>query len=279
MVRLGIAFMLGGLVTTATLLIVRTLITRELGLDAAGQFAAAVAITITYVGFLMQAMGADFLPRLSEVISNRNVATKLMNDQMQLALAFGGPILLLMIGLAPWVIELLYSAEFDSAATLVQWQMVGNVLKLAAWPLTFAFIAASRSGVFFYLQLQFNVLFLGAIWLGLPVLQIEVAGASFLFGNVMHIVVTAVLARSLHSFRWRPYNSRLFALHVVLSVALLVLARTAPLAGAGVATLMAVTTALIGLHGIISMIRPHGKLASRIIYLYERIGFPIMEQK
>lgn len=41
MARLGSAYMLGGLATTSTLLLVRSVITQELGLEAAGYFAAA----------------------------------------------------------------------------------------------------------------------------------------------------------------------------------------------------------------------------------------------
>ena len=146
MVKLGAVFMLGGLATTGTLLLVRSRITQELGLDAAGQFAASWSITMIYVGFLLQAMGADYFPRLTEVIRDRDAATRLMNDQMQLALALGGPVLLGLIGCAPWLIRLLYSPEFAPAATLLQWQTVGNVFKLAAWSLGFAFVAAARSG-------------------------------------------------------------------------------------------------------------------------------------
>ena len=99
----------GGLATAATLLLVRSLISQELGLDAAGYFAAAWGITMTYVGFLLGAMGADYYPRLTEVIHDKVAAVRLMNDQAQLGLAIGGPVLLLLIGLAPWVITLLYS--------------------------------------------------------------------------------------------------------------------------------------------------------------------------
>ena len=60
---------------------------------------------MTYVGFLLGAMGADYYPRLTEVIHDKVAAVRLMNDQAQLGLAIGGPVLLLLIGLAPWVIN------------------------------------------------------------------------------------------------------------------------------------------------------------------------------
>ena len=124
MAKLGAAFMLGGLATAATLLLVRGHISQELGLDAAGYFAAAWGITMTYVGFLLGAMGADYYPRLTEVIHDKVAAVRLMNDQAQLGLAIGGPVLLLLIGLAPWVITLLYFSCIrprSNAPTVADW--------------------------------------------------------------------------------------------------------------------------------------------------------------
>ena len=130
MAKLGTAFMLGGLATTITLLLVRRSIAQEIGLEAAGLFAAAWSISMIYVGLMLGAVSADYYPRLAEVITDRKVATKLMNDQLQLLVSIGGPILLLLIGTAPWIMTLLYSSEFRSGSELLQWKTAGNVFKL-----------------------------------------------------------------------------------------------------------------------------------------------------
>lgn len=275
MVKLGVVFMLGSLVTTLTLLVVRARITQELGLDAAGQFAASWAITMLYVGFLLTAMGADYFPRLTEVIRDRDAATRLMNDQTQLGLALGGPVLLVLIGGAPWLIRLLYSAEFDVAATLLQWQTVGNVFKLAVWPLGYAFVAAARSGLFLLLQVLFNVLFLPMIWIGLPVLGLEVTGIAFLIAYVIHLAVVATLVHRLNGFRWQRLSVVLLAVHAGLALALLVLARAAPLAGAGTAVILGLVTAVVGGHVVLTKIGPHGRLVSRLARVYARLGWPV----
>ena len=70
---------------------------------------------MTYVGFLLGAMGADYYPRLTEVIHDKVAAVRLMNEQAQLGLAIGGPVLLLLVGLAPWVISLLILQRFRSS--------------------------------------------------------------------------------------------------------------------------------------------------------------------
>ena len=155
---------------------------------------------MTYVGFLLGAMGADYYPRLTEVIHDKVAAVRLMNDQAQLGLAIGGPVLLLLIGLAPWVITLLYSSAFEPAVTLLQWQMVGNVFKLASWAMSFSIVAAARGKTFFLMELSFNIVFLSMVFVFLPHVGLEVTAYAFVLGYLVYLTIVYVLARSIHGF-------------------------------------------------------------------------------
>ncbi|WP_353348228.1 O-antigen translocase [Aquicoccus sp. SU-CL01552] len=278
MARLGIAFMLGGLATTATLLLVRGRILQELGLDAAGHFAAAWGMTMTYVGFLLGAMGADYYPRLTEVIHDRVAAVRLMNDQAQLGLAIGGPVLLLLIGLAPWVISLLYSPEFGPAVTLLQWQTLGNVFKLASWAMSFSIVAAARAKTFFFMELSFNIVFLTMVLALLPRVGLEVTAYAFVLGYLVYLTTVYVLARRIHGFRWEALSLGLLGLHAGLAVALLALALTAPLAAAIASPLLAGATGVFGLRVVLIKVGPQGRLATRLSRIYAVLGWPIRSE-
>jgi len=275
MAKLGVAFMLAGLATTATLLLVRGRITQELGLDAAGHFAAAWGITMTYVGFLLGAMAADYYPRLTEVIHDRVAAVRLMNDQTQLCLAIGGPVLLLLIGLAPWVITLLYSSEFGPAVTLLQWQTVGNVFKLASWPLGFLLVASAHSKTFLLVQVNFNILFLLMLWPTLESFGIIATGPAFTIAYILHFCLLSVLVRRIHGFRWQALSIGLLGLHTGLAVGLLMLALLAPLAAAVASPILAAATGLFGLRIVLSKVGMHGRLPTRLYGVFERLGCPI----
>jgi O-antigen/teichoic acid export membrane protein len=276
MAKLGAAFMLGGLATVATLLLVRGLISKELGLDAAGYFAAAWGITMTYVGFLLGAMGADYYPRLTEVIHNKVAAVRLMNDQAQLGLAIGGPVLLLLIGLAPWVITLLYSSAFEPAVTLLQWQMVGNVFKLASWAMSFSIVAAARGKTFFLMELSFNIVFLSMVFVFLPRVGLEVTAYAFVLGYFVYLTIVYLLARSIHGFRWQALSLGLLGLHTSLGLALLVLALIAPLVAAMASPLLAAATGLFGLRVVLSKVGKHGRLPTQLYGIFAKLGWPIL---
>ena len=275
MARLGVVFMAGGLITTGTLLLVRSGITQTLGLNAAGQFAAAWSITMTYVGFLLQAMGTDYFPRLTEVIRDRDAAAELINDQVQIALALGGPVLLLLIGGGPWLIWLLYSAEFAPAATLLQWQIAGNVFKLASWPLGFAFVAGARSGIFLFNQILWNGLFLSLGWAGMTVLGLDSFGVAFLAAYAIGFAVNCLLVRRAFGFRWQRLSLQLVAGYTLLSLGVLALALISPLAGSIAGIVLALVTGLTGGRIALRKIGSGGRFVSRAVRFYSIIGWPI----
>jgi PST family polysaccharide transporter len=275
MARLGVAFMAGGLATTGTLLLAQATITRALGLDAAGYFVAAWGVTMTYFGFLLNAMGTDYYPRLAEVIHDRQAANQLMNDQAQLGLAIGGPMLLIMIGWAPWLIALLYSNDFEPAITLLQWQAVGNVFKLASWALSFSIVAAGLGKTMVLMEISFNVVFMLLIWWFLPTVGLEIVGVAFLIGYIVYFATVYFTVRHFRGFRWQPLSLKLFGLQVFLAFGLLALALVAPTAGFIISPFISVATVMVGLRIVLEKIGPEGRFAGKLYAIYARLGWPI----
>ena len=275
MVTLGFVFMLGGLANTATQLIAQSLITHHLGLGAVGIFAAAWGITMQYVGFLLTAMATDYYPRLAEIVTDREATNRLVNEQIQLGLAIGGPVLLLLIGLAPWLINLLYSAEFTAASQLLQWQTVGNVFKLACWPIGFIFVAAARSWTYAFIQLQWNLVFLIFLFFGLPAVGLPIAGTGFLVSYILLFILLALLARNLHGFKWERLSLQLIVLHAILSLGLLGMGGFPPSFLAAISVVFAVGTGFIGLRLVAIKLGNGNRIAQRILKLYTVIGWSV----
>lgn len=275
MAALGVVFMLSGLAGSATLLLARSLIAKDLGIDAAGLFSASWGVAMIYVGFLLGAMGADFYPRLTEVIHDRAASTRLMNDQAQLGLAIGGPILIGLIGVAPWFMALLYSREFVPAAEMLQWQTLGNVFKLASWPMGFAYVAAARSRTYLATELFWNAAFLALLWIGMPLIGVEAAGLAFLIAYMLYFALLHLLTHRLFGFHWDRLSLGLIGVHASLAALILALARYAPLLAAGIAIATAMVTAIVGLRIVVMKIGPHGRLSTRLHMAFAKVGWPI----
>lgn len=205
MVRLGFAFMLAGLAGTLGQLAVRTLVQRDLGAENLGYFQAAWAISMTYLGFVLGAMGTDYYPRLTAVIHNREKAIRLVNEQTEVALLLSGPVLLAMLGLAPWIIHLLYSAEFAPATSILRWQLLGDVLKVISWPMGFVIIASGRGTLFMLTEAFVMAVFVLGTWLLLPYIQLEAVGISFLVLYLVYVPMMLIVTRLLIGFRWQRH--------------------------------------------------------------------------
>ncbi|TVO61900.1 hypothetical protein [Spiribacter vilamensis] len=84
--------------------------------------------------------------------------------------------------------------------TLLQWQSVGNVFKLACWPLGFAFVAAARPRIFLLTKIYCNLALMALTCLGLSAFGLQIAGFAFLVGYVLQFLVLNRLAGRLHVF-------------------------------------------------------------------------------
>jgi PST family polysaccharide transporter len=222
LLRLGVPFMAAGLVGTLVQLWIRVTINDELGLDEVGHFQAAWAISMQYIGFVLGAMGSDYYPRLTGVIGDRVAATRLVNEQTEIALLLSAPVFIAMIGLAPWVIYLLYSPAFASAAEILRWQILGDVLKVASWPLGFIILAAGDGKTFFWSETLVLLLMGGLIAGFAPILGLQITGIAFLAMYVVYLPLVFVLARRRIQFVWSAAVMKLlvttFGLCVVVAV-------------------------------------------------------------
>lgn len=200
--KLGGAFMVAGLAVTVGQLLVRTLVQRQLGGDALGYFQAASTISMTYIGFVLGAMGTDYYPRLTAAIHDHAAVNRMVNEQTEVALLLAGPVFLAMLGLAPWVIELLYSSSFHAAADVLRWQILGDILKVASWPLGFIILAGGRGMVFMLTEALAMSVFVVLTSLGLSMFGVVATGMAFLGMYAIYLPLVYWLARKRTGFKW-----------------------------------------------------------------------------
>lgn len=247
LVALGAAFMVAGLVGAFGQLLLRTLVQRQLGADALGYFQAASMISLTYIGFVLTAIGTDYYPRLTAAIHDHAAVNRMVNEQTEVALLLAGPVFLAMISLAPWVIELLYSKSFHPAADVLRWMVLGDILKVASWPLGFIILAAGDGRTFMLTESLAMGVFVLLTWVGLPLMGVVATGVAFLCLYVVYLPIVYWLARRKTGFRWVPTVRRhLTWLMLAAAVVLLIAATWSPIIGAGSGLIMGSGLGLYG---------------------------------
>lgn len=222
--RLGIAFMGAGLAASLVQLWMRIVIGDELGMAAIGHFQASWTISSQYLGFVLGAMAADYYPRLTGLIGERASAVRLVNQQTEAALLLAGPLFVAMMAIAPWIVELLYAPAFAPAVSVLRWQILGDVLKVASWPLGFVILAAGDGRTFFWTEAAAFGL-MGAITAAFaPAFGLQTAGVAYLAMYALYLPLVYALARRRIGFRWSGAVVWLAAVTFVACAGLAVLA-------------------------------------------------------
>jgi PST family polysaccharide transporter len=208
----GGAFMTSVLSVSAIAYLARVLVVRQLGLEAAGFYTAAVALAGLYVGFLTQAMGADFFPTLSERSEDNNSCNTLVNEQTEVALLMAAPGLMLTFAACPLVIKTFYSAEFLAAVPLVYWLLLGVFVQMISWPLGYLLLAKANAASYTRSVLAANCLHALLLPLAIRYCGLVGAGIASLFFEIAQLALLYFAARRTTGFSWASSNVRLAAL-------------------------------------------------------------------
>lgn len=211
LLKLGFAFMASGVLMMGAAYAVRMLVVRRLGFEAAGFYQSAWTVGGLYVGFILQAMGTDFYPRLAAVVRDRSACNRLVNEQARISLLLAGPGVLATLTFAPLVLSVFYSAEFGEAVGLLRWLCLGGMLRVITWPMGFIVVADARQAVFLALELAYSGFYVAAAWAGIRVLGVDGAGVAFLASYVFHGLIVYPVVRGVSGFRWSAANRRLIA--------------------------------------------------------------------
>lgn len=206
MVRLGIAMMFSSLLASAVSLITISLITQQEGISATGFYSAAFALSGLFVGFVLQAMGADYYPRLTGVTHAPEQMTKLVNEQTEVGLLLALPGLLATLVFAPWAIHIFYSAEFLPAVELLQWFLFGCLGRVISWPLGYVVLALGKGRWHLLIESAFSLLHLILIYIGLSLYGVLGVAFAFFIMYLLYIVAVCMVCRHLIVFRW-SYSS------------------------------------------------------------------------
>jgi PST family polysaccharide transporter len=255
MLKLGLVFVSTGLMGAGVAYLTRVIIIRKLGLEANGLYSSAWTLSSYYVGFILGAMGTDFYPRLTEVNHDHAEVNRLVNEQTEVGLLMALPGIIATLTLAPLVIMTFYTAEFMPAVELLQWQSLGLMGRVIAWPIGFIMLAKGAKRCFFYSELSANVVLLGFTWLGVVDFGLAGTGMAVLALYLCMTIWVLLIVRRLTGFRWSSACNRLIAFAAIASVGSFVIARFLPLAwSAAIGALLAAATAGYSLRSLTRLV-------------------------
>lgn len=216
LLKLGLAFMTSGLLMLGSAYVVRILVLRKLGLEATGFYQAAWTLGGLYVGVILQAMGADFYPRLTASANDNQECNRLVNEQARVSLLLAGPGVLGTLTFAPLIIALFYTANFGAAVGILRWICLGIALRVISWPMGFIVMAKGNQMLFLLSELSWTTVHLGLAWICVGWFGLDGAGIAFFGSYAFHILMTYGIVRHVSGFTWSSENRQTCSLYLAL---------------------------------------------------------------
>ncbi len=209
MVRLGLVMMTSSLMSNAVAYFTIALVSHHGGVQAVGIYSAAFALSGMFVNFILNAMGADYFPRLTRVAADKAVMNHLVNEQTEIGILLALPGLLATLALAPWIVQIFYTHEFLDAVELLQWFILGCMGRVISWPLGFVMLALGKGRWYLFTETTFNGVHLLLIALGLALFGLAGVAIAFFVMCLGYILIVYLVCRHLTDFAWSATCQRI----------------------------------------------------------------------
>jgi PST family polysaccharide transporter len=216
LLKLGFAFMASGILMMGSAYLIRVIVLRTAGVEAAGLYQSAWTIGGLYLGFILQAMGTDFYPRLTAASHDDLESNRLVNEQTQIGVLLAGPGVLATLALTPLVLTALYSTKFQAAVEPLRWICLGMMLRVITWPLGFILVSRGLRSLFVGIDLACALVHVGLAWGFVAAYGVAGAGMAFFGSYLFHALAIYPLVRHITEFRYSRANHRLLLLFLSL---------------------------------------------------------------
>lgn len=215
MLVMGVSMSLSGIFTTIVAYVLRSFIQSNGGVEQVGLYQAGFVIMTTYVGMVMNAIATDYYPRLAAINKENEKCCEAVNQQGEIGTMILAPMLTCCLVFMPFVLQLLYSNKFLAANEYISWACLGMMLRLAAWVISFLFVAKAESKLFIKLELSANIYYLIFSLLGYKYLGLKGLGIAFALEYIVYFLQCYLIVRKRYDFRFsysfiKCYGSQLF---------------------------------------------------------------------
>ncbi len=157
MVRLGIAFVLAGILGSGAEFVIRSFLSYTSSLATVGLYSAGYMMTMTYAGMVFSAMETDFFPRLSAVATDVNAANTLVNRQAEVSLLLISPLLVFFTISLPILMPLLFSGKFTPVVGMMQITVLAMYFRALKLPVAYMPLARGDSRSYLLLEGIYDV--------------------------------------------------------------------------------------------------------------------------
>jgi PST family polysaccharide transporter len=178
------------------LILIRDLVASHLSLATAGLWQATWRLSEVYLGVVMASLSLYFLPRLGEVAGTPALRGEILRTFAR-AVGITAVIAAAIFLLRDWVVHIVFTEEFLPVRDLMPYQLLGDVLRMAAWTLGFVLVALVRSRWYIALEILVPAIYFGGALLLVPRFGAVGVTWAYCLASAVHLAVSAFALRDI----------------------------------------------------------------------------------
>jgi len=145
-------------------MLIREHLVVNLGSAAAGYWQASWKISEAYLMLVTTTLSVYYLPRLAEIRTPHELKAEIVKVyRFVLPIASVGAVTIFL--LRDFIIHTLFTPDFLPMRVLFPWQLVGDVIKIGAWTLSYIMLGRAMVKVFVMTEIVFSASFVLLTWL------------------------------------------------------------------------------------------------------------------
>lgn len=195
MLKLGLSFVLSGVVVHFTQLAIQSYLNRTGSLDTVGYYTSARTITITYTGIVLASIDNDYFPRLTSIFSNYEERLKTVRSQIDVCVPLCLPLSVVVLVLMPILVPLLLSSKFVMMIPMAQIIITSLVYRGMHQPLAYMTLSAGDSKLFFIIESASCVLMLPMVMAGYRLYGLMGIGIALFLSNFIDLFFVALCTK------------------------------------------------------------------------------------
>lgn len=203
MVRLGVAYLLAGILGQGTELVIRSWLISmggDHGLDNVGFYQSGYSLAITYASMVFIAIEADYFPRLSSANGQVIRMNGIINQQIEVCVLLISPLLILMVMFMPIIVHALYASEFVLAVPMAVGASFYVFFRALTLPVAYLPLAKGDSKMYLLTELISDVFKAVSIPLSFKYYGLMGAGLALSATGFLDLVVIHLFYRRAYQF-------------------------------------------------------------------------------
>ena len=218
MLVMGVSMSLSGIFATVVSYAIKSFIQGYGGVEQVGLYQVGFVIMTTYVGMVMNAIATDYYPRLAAINKDNAKCREAVSQQGEIGTMILAPMLTCCLIYMPFVLRILYSDQFLAASEYISWACLGMMFRLAAWIISFLYVAKAESKLFIKLELSANISYLIFCLLGYKILGLTGLGMAFALMYVFYFLLCYLIARKRYDFRFSNSFIKCYGIQLLLVI-------------------------------------------------------------